>query len=266
MKDLIVLEQINAVEIFIDGGLDDMLERIQKIARSVLTNAETPEGVAEIKALAMQVSRSKTALESAGKALVADQKKSIKIIDNARKKSRETLDALRDEIRAPVTAIEDAEKAADQAIDDALAMLWSYGKESNALGVPYTIDSLNRRAVELEALKPTAIRFPKRFELALNAWEHGAERIELLIHKRQKAIAAELAAAEVAKPHWKEEPLTPPSWPEKNSFTIDIDRPHNAPKMRAIAEQVAMYCESWEQAEKLAEAIVCGYIRGVRAE
>lgn len=100
---LIPLETVNALEVFTGGKLDDLLHRIREEATSLVPNLKTVAGRKEIASIAYKVSQSKTAIDAAGKALVADLKKQTGDIDSARKKARDTLDALRDEVRQPLT-------------------------------------------------------------------------------------------------------------------------------------------------------------------
>lgn len=100
---LIPIESVNALEVFTGGKLDDLLRRIREEATSLVPNLKTVAGRKEIASIAYKVSQSKTAIDAAGKALVADLKKQTGDIDSARKKARDTLDALRDEVRQPLT-------------------------------------------------------------------------------------------------------------------------------------------------------------------
>ena len=100
---LIPLESVNALEVFTGAKLDDLLAEIRKEAVSLVPNVDTAAGRKEIASQAYKVARSKTAIDDAGKMLVADLKKQTGEIDAARKKARDTLDALRDEVRQPLT-------------------------------------------------------------------------------------------------------------------------------------------------------------------
>ncbi|RBL53377.1 hypothetical protein, partial [Xanthomonas oryzae] len=100
---LIPLESVNALEVFTGAKLDDLLAAIRKEAVSLVPNVDTAAGRKEIASQAYKVARSKTAIDEAGKTLVADLKKQTGEIDAARKKARDTLDALRDEVRQPLT-------------------------------------------------------------------------------------------------------------------------------------------------------------------
>lgn len=95
---------------FAGPALDDLLGRIRAATVTLVPDASTEKGRKEIASLAYKVSRSKTAIDDAGKTLVADIKARASKIDAARKKARDTLDALRDEVRAPLTEWE-AEQA-----------------------------------------------------------------------------------------------------------------------------------------------------------
>lgn len=100
----------NPVELYTKDALDTILLRIREATATQVIDATTPEGRAEIKSLAYKIARSKTAIDDAGKTLVADLKTQSGKIDVLRKHARDTLDALKDEVRAPVTAWE-AEQA-----------------------------------------------------------------------------------------------------------------------------------------------------------
>jgi hypothetical protein len=91
--------------LFQNGGtaIDPLIERIEAEVRSHVADLTTKKGRDAIASLAFKVSKSKTALDTAGKALTETQKAEIKVVDDARKKIRDRFDALRDEARKPLT-------------------------------------------------------------------------------------------------------------------------------------------------------------------
>ena len=91
-------------------GVDPIIDRIQREVRAHAPDLTTKKGRDAIASLAHKVSKSKVALDDAGKALTEDAKKHIAAVDAARKKVRDTLDALRDECRKPLTDWEAAEE------------------------------------------------------------------------------------------------------------------------------------------------------------
>lgn len=106
-----------------DGGIDPIIARIESEVRSHAPDVSTKKGRDAIAALAYRVSRSKSALDAAGKDLVDDVKKQAAKVDAERKKMRDRLDALRDEARAPLDAWETAEAARVAGIRERLARI-----------------------------------------------------------------------------------------------------------------------------------------------
>lgn len=108
--DLVVLNELTPSIIFAPGGVDQILERIEREVRSFVPDISTESGRKAIASLAYKVARSKTALDDMGKDLVADLKKQTGAIDGERRTIRDRLDALKDEVRKPLTDWENAEK------------------------------------------------------------------------------------------------------------------------------------------------------------
>lgn len=123
--------------LFRDGGkIDPLIARIEAEVRSHVPDTGTAKGREAIKSLAYKVSRSKTALDDAGKALNEDARKQINLVDASRKNIRDRLDALRDEARAPLVAWEEAEaerQARDKLILDQLTNHGMTGHETSAV-------------------------------------------------------------------------------------------------------------------------------------
>ena len=94
-----------------DGGIDPIIARIEAEVRAHVPDVTTKKGRDAIASLAYRVSRSKTALDDAGKALTEDQKRQIAQVDAARRAVRDRLDALRDEARRPLVEWEAAEES-----------------------------------------------------------------------------------------------------------------------------------------------------------
>ena len=103
--EIIPIESINNLDIFVEGGLDKLLEQIEHEATDFEPDVSSVKGRKQIASQAMKVARSKVVIENAGKDLVSDLKKQTGGIDAARKHSRDFLDALKARIRAPLTEI-----------------------------------------------------------------------------------------------------------------------------------------------------------------
>lgn len=108
--DLAVIETISASVVFVPGGVDSILGKIEAEVRGTKTDISTASGRAAVASLAYKVARSKTALDEMGKDLVSELKAKTGAIDAERRTIRDRLDALKDEVRRPLTEWEDADK------------------------------------------------------------------------------------------------------------------------------------------------------------
>ncbi|MCF3462805.1 hypothetical protein GTY70_02780 [Stenotrophomonas maltophilia] len=186
---LIPLESVNAVEVFTGGGLDDLLARIRAEAVTLVPNVKTVAGRKEIASIAYKVSRSKTAIDDAGKALVADLKKQTGDIDSARKKARDTLDALRDEVRKPLTDWEEEQARIERERVEAEERARAAAEEAR-------LAEIARKEEEIRA-REEAVRAAEEAERQRAAAEQ-AERERVEREARLQAEAAESAKREAA--------------------------------------------------------------------
>lgn len=179
----------NAVAIFVNGGLDATLAEIERKAREVPRDISTADGRKLIASTAYKIARSKTALDDMGKALVADTKKQIAVIDAERRRAREFLESLQAEIRAPLTEYEDREKARVAAHEAAISAMISIGNFSRDTSTAET------RAI-LESLAQCADRTWDEFESrAISTYTDIKGRLQkhLAACEKRDAEQAELA-------------------------------------------------------------------------
>lgn len=94
----------------VENGIDPLIAMIEAEVRSHVPDVTTKRGRDAIASLAYKVSRSKTALDEAGKALNEDARRQIDVVDASRRRVRQSLDALRDEARKPLDDWEAAEE------------------------------------------------------------------------------------------------------------------------------------------------------------
>jgi len=113
----------NAVDLFTKGGLHGVLDGIEAKVRAIPLDASTATGRAEIRSVAYQIARTKTALDEEGKKLTEEWRRGTALVNEERRKSIERLDKLKDEIRKPLTDFEERDKRRISEHEAALAEL-----------------------------------------------------------------------------------------------------------------------------------------------
>jgi vacuolar-type H+-ATPase subunit I/STV1 len=178
--------------LFQNGGaaIDPLIERIEAAVRSHVSDLTTKKGRDAIASLAFKVSKSKTALDTAGKALTERQKSEIKVVDDARKKIRDRLDALRDEARKPLTDWEHAEEEKKARTEQAMKDLRSHGM--NGMESPAEISAAAQfiKAISLDEIDGSAL------DMANEAREHTLKELRDMYAAavQREQDAAELVA------------------------------------------------------------------------
>lgn len=165
MSDLIPIEEVNAVELFTGDGLADLLAKIKAEVTAFVPDTATVAGRKEIASIAFKVSRSKVAIDNAGKELVAGWKQRAKEVDDSRRVARDFLDALRDRVRKPLTeweqeqerleAAEKLQREIEQAHAEAIHMNELWDREQDLRRQQEELDRQRReqeRAREAELL------------------------------------------------------------------------------------------------------------------
>lgn len=186
--ELVPLETRSAAEIFRDRAtLDDVLAKIKAATHpEEVPDTDTAEGRQRIKSLAYKVSRSKVALDDAGKELVAGIKAQAATIDELRRTAREQLDTLRDAVRAPLDAWEAEQARIEQeAIEQAR-------REREAEEAARLAEEQRRR----EELERRERELAEREAAIRKAEQEAREREEAAAKAEADRIAAEQAEAE----------------------------------------------------------------------
>jgi hypothetical protein len=117
-NEITTIENLNALvpsTIFKLGGIQPILDAIEKEVSQEVPDTSTAKGRDAIRSNASKVSKSKTLLDGMGKALADDLNAKLKPINAERKLARDTLDSLRDKTREPLTQYEAAEQAKEVA-------------------------------------------------------------------------------------------------------------------------------------------------------
>lgn len=122
MNAIVSIETLTPATVFVPGGVEAIISKVEAEVRAIDRDISTPEGREAVKSLAYKVARSKTALDEMGKDLVAGIKAQAAAIDADRRTIRDRLDALKEEVRGPLTAWEEAE--AKRVADHESALVW----------------------------------------------------------------------------------------------------------------------------------------------
>jgi len=108
--ELVSIESTDLVSLFSEGGVDPLLDEIEKQAKSVVHDVTTEKGRKAIASMAYKVSQTKVTLDKAGEKLKEEAQKTVNTVNTERKKIRDRLDALRDKVRKPLTDFQENEK------------------------------------------------------------------------------------------------------------------------------------------------------------
>jgi len=127
MNDLVILENVNAVEVFSGKGLDELLNKITEEAKSLVPDLTTKKGRDAIASMGYKVAKSKTYLDGLRKDLVSEWKTKAKAVDVEGKKMRDTLEALKEEVMKPLNEWKDAEKKRTQDYESRINVINEYG-------------------------------------------------------------------------------------------------------------------------------------------
>lgn len=170
-----------AEEVFKPGGLDSILSEISERARSEVPDTSSAKGRAAVASLAHRVARSKTALDEAGKNLVAQWKNQSAAVDAERRRARDYLDSLRDDVRAPLTDWEQEQERIEQEKAAAKALAEKIEREAIEAAERAKRDEIEQRLRDAE----NALRAAEQALLAEREAKEAAQR------RAQEAVEAE---------------------------------------------------------------------------
>lgn len=105
-----VIVESNPSIVLLDAkSKDDLFNHIRSEINAFEPDLSTVKGRDAIKKLAYKITRTKTAIDAAGKALNEDARAQISVVDAARRDARNTLDIMAEQVRKPLTDWEEAE-------------------------------------------------------------------------------------------------------------------------------------------------------------
>lgn len=194
-----------ATEIFKPGGVEALLEKIEREVLAVKTDISTEKGRKAIRSLAYQVARSKTALDEMGKELGAEWAKKKEKVDADRRLARGRMDALAEKVRAPLARWEARETARIAAHEAALAAMIEapgYGERESSSEIEQRLAYLRAypardwQEFEQRAVDALAGEISRTEGILLRVKAREAEEAERARIAAEEAEAARIAAEE----------------------------------------------------------------------
>lgn len=182
----------NPVAVLSDAKqFDALLGRIQAEVDAHVPDLETAKGRAAIKSLAYKVTRTKTALDDAGKELNATKRAEIDAVDAVRRDVRAKLDALADKARKPLDEWEAAEAERKAQAERVLITIDGYASAPGD-----TAAEISASIASLDAIILDPLILDDAMEIAVARKLSVRGTMDALL---AKAIQAEADAAELAK-------------------------------------------------------------------
>jgi chromosome segregation ATPase len=218
---VIVAEKEALQAFFADGrNLDELYGQVETMARGLVADVSTKEGISQVKTAARQLASVRTKVDDIGKKVVADLKALPKVIDENRRAFRDKMEALQEEIRRPVTEIENRQEE----IDGICGIHVRLGADADSEAIAHEIE------------------YVKNIALTEEYWKESLEAA-------RKAVAGELNALELMKASAERREQEARELEELRKKQAEADRIIREQKIREEAERRAR-----EEAEARAAA------------
>lgn len=212
--DIAMIVAQNPVTVLVDTNKrDELYAHIQHAIDEFVPDLTSKKGRDAIKALAFKITRTKTAIDDAGKKLNEEARAKINIVDAARRDSKATLEAMATAVRQPLTDWETAEDERIHECKEAIARLWN----AAIISPDDTVAEVRQRGTEVYETVLDPDRFGDMLDEAQSAKDkviatlkaalarlvqEEADRAEL---ERLRAEAAEREARETAEREAREQ-------------------------------------------------------------
>lgn len=236
---VIVVDQERLQAFFSDGkNLDKAYGRIEKLAKGLVADVATKEGVSQIKSCARQIASAKTKIDNLGKQVVAELKKLPGVIDENRRNFRDKMEALQAEIRRPVTEIEEREAEIDRI------------KAVHQQLISADSATIKQNIEAVKAIALTAEKWRESLEKATKAVNGEINALETMLKAAEKREAEARELDELRKKQEEAERII-----REQKIREDAERKaREEAEARAAAEKARLEREKEEAERKAAEA------------
>lgn len=251
---LATIETLNPIAVFqTQGGVEDILSKLERDVRSIQTDPTTDKGRKEIKSLAYKVARSKTALDDMGKAVAEDARKTVESVNASRRTINNRLDALRDEVRKPVDDYEAREQARIDEIKSRVADIDLASVRFDGCTIAQMRDYLSdleaQKAYDFQEFSARAAEAIQRTETAIKAAIIVAEQAEKDRIEAERKAAEEAEVARIAAEKAREQREAQIARQAAETARLEAERIAKAEKDRIENERLAAIAEA-ERAEQ----------------
>lgn len=169
-----------------------LYEHIQREIDAFEPDVTTNKGREAIKSLAYKITRTKTAIDGAGKTLNEEARAKINVVDEARRDARSTLDAMAEKVRQPLTDWEAAEKERVDQCNEMIARI----KRAAMVTLDDTADSVRARGQTIYETKEVITEgfYGDLYETAMQERSDtiGTLKMALVRLEKEEADRAEL--------------------------------------------------------------------------
>lgn len=186
-----------AIVLLDEGRREKFFEAIKAEVSSHVPDLTTAKGRDAIRSLAMKVTKTKTAIDNAGKKLKEEAQKTVQAVDAARRSSRETLEPLAVEVRAPLTDWEERETLRIARADGIIEGL----RNDAVVKTTETAEDVGARLERLEAQEIDPETMGDRTELAQELHDAAVASLRGAVARirQEEADRAELEALRAEK-------------------------------------------------------------------
>lgn len=206
-NDLMPVESVNAVELYKEDGMKDVVKYIKEQVDSLDLSIETNKDRSNVASVAYKIARSKTFLDNLGKDLKAEAQAEVKSIDSVRKAMREDLEALQLEVREPLNKYEADIKAKEAEITALMITFEEFGVLVNEFNVLLTSTELSERLNTINGISISEEFFGDSYLRAVSILEASRKKIDqgLEVALVREAEAKELEELRLLKQQKEEE-------------------------------------------------------------
>ncbi len=186
----VVVAQTPVVVLLDEKKRDDLFAHIRREIDAFTPDISTAKGRDAIKSFAYKITRTKTAIDAAGKELNEEARARINVVDAARRDARAELDKLAEQVRKPLTDWEEAEAARVAECDAIINRIVQAG----TVTLDDTADTVRARGMEIWGIQIDAERFGDKFEQATRAKAHVVDLLKTALARltKEEADRAEL--------------------------------------------------------------------------